>query len=229
MGLYAIADLHLSRAVDKPMDIFGPLWEDHEKRLIENWCLKQDDTIVIAGDLSWAMDMNQLEPDLAMLDSLPGQKILLKGNHDYWWSTQKKLHEFIEPRFKTISFLFNNTYQTEHVFLCGTRGWLLEPGEENDQKVIDREAGRLRLSLQAYQKQQSNKPAYVFLHYPPVFNGTVCEPILQVLKEYQIRECFYGHLHGHAAHELAEKETYEGIHMHLISADYLQFKPLQIF
>lgn len=228
MSLYVIGDLHLSRGVNKPMDIFGPSWANHEKRLIDNWRLNENDTIVLAGDTSWAMSLQELAPDLELLDSLPGHKILLKGNHDYWWPTQKKLNDFVDGQFSTISFLFNNTYETENVFICGTRGWLLEPNEEHDARVINREAGRLRLSLEAYKKTGSPKPAYVFLHYPPVFAGTVCKEILEILTEYQITDCFYGHLHGPQAHALAEKNVYNGIRMHLIAADFLNFQPLRI-
>lgn len=228
MSLYVIGDLHLSGGVNKPMDIFGPLWENHKSRLIQNWCADKNDVIVLAGDTSWAMNLQELVPDFTLLDSLPGHKILLKGNHDYWWSTQKKLNDFVYDRFPTISFLFNNTYQTQQAFICGTRGWLLEPNKEHDARIINREVGRLRLSLNEYKKLGSEKPAYVFLHYPPVFAGTVCEEIMNVLTEYHIQHCFYGHLHGTQAHTLAQKGLYNGIHMHLISADYLDFRPLLI-
>ena len=228
MSLYAIADLHLSTAVHKPMDIFGSTWSNHENKIIQNWCLNHNDTIVIAGDISWAMNFQELQPDLELLDRLPGKKILLKGNHDYWWNTQKKLNDFTSERFPTISFLYNNTYELEKIYICGTRGWLLEPGKENDEKIINREAERLKLSLNAYINKTSQKPAYVFLHYPPIFNGTVCTQIMDILQQYNVCQCFYGHLHGPTAHKLAEKGTVNGIQMHLISSDYLQFQPLKI-
>lgn len=224
MALYVIADLHLSLSekINKPMDIFGDNWAKHDSQLKNNWQAGEEDTTVIAGDISWAMNFSELEPDFAFIDSLPGKKIILKGNHDYWWTTMKKMSAFAE-NFKTISFLHNNSYETDGISLCGTRGWIPDPDEEQDEKILLREVGRLKESLKSAKAEEK----IVFLHYPPITQAAKCEEILSVLSEYGVRRCFYGHLHGKAI-KGAYTGVYAGTEFRLVSADFLGFKPLKI-
>ena len=228
MSLYVIGDLHLSLTTEKPMDIFGEKWQNHLEKIKKNWPLTDGDTVVLAGDLSWGMNTSQSDADFAFVDALPGEKILLKGNHDYWWETQNKL-KTVTAQYPSLHFLFNNTYETEECFLCGTRGWIPENTQEQDAKILRREAGRLRLSLEAWKKTGSPKPAAVFLHYPPIFSGQRCEELWQVMKDYGVSSCYYGHLHGAYAHKSAVEGTVDGITLKLISADKLDFVPWKIF
>ncbi|MDF2686009.1 MAG: hypothetical protein K0S55_1190 [Clostridia bacterium] len=221
MALYAMGDLHLSTSTNKPMNIFGDHWENHDIQIKNNWCLNDDDTIVIPGDISWAMNFKELESDLKFLNDLKGKKIILKGNHDYWWTTMKKMIDFIEP-FGTISFLHNNTYEVEGYSLCGTRGWIQEPGEKSDLIVLKREAGRLEKSLSSAKNE-----IIAFLHYPPVYGNVYCSEIMAILKKYDVKRCYYGHLHGRAF-ENARTGIIEGIEFSLVSSDFLKFKPLKI-
>ena len=225
MALYAIGDLHLSfsEKVDKPMDIFGDRWENHAEQIRKNWRADENDVTVIAGDISWAIDFDQLGPDFRFIDSLPGKKIILKGNHDYWWTTLKKMNAFA-AQFGTISFLHNNSYRVGNITVCGTRGWIAEPGEEQDKKVLAREVGRLRASLQSAPEDAEK---IVFLHYPPLCTNARCDEILSVLSEFHIKRCFYGHLHGRAIHAAVNGER-DGLSLQLISADYLGFVPIKI-
>ena len=220
MSLFAIADTHLSFGTDKPMDSF-PGWNDYVDRIEKNWnkIVTDDDTVVIAGDISWAMNFDELKADFDFLERLNGKKIILKGNHDYWWNTSKKMNDFIESqRYKTISILFNNSYDIDGVSVCGSRGWLFDVDDEHDEKVLNREVGRLRLSVES----AVNDEIIVFLHYPPVTTDTKCDDILNLLKEYGIKKCYYGHLHGNS-HKDAVEGRIEGIEFYLISGDYLEF------
>ena len=222
MSLFAIADTHLSFGTDKPMDSF-PGWNDYVDRIEKNWnkIVTDDDTVVIAGDISWAMNFDELKADFDFIERLNGKKIILKGNHDYWWNTSKKMNEFIEfQRYKTISILFNNSYDVDGVSVCGSRGWLFDVDDEHDEKVLNREVGRLRLSLES----AVNDEIIVFLHYPPVTTDTKCDEILNLLKEYGIKKCYYGHLHGIAAKKAVD-DVVDGIEFRLISCDRLGFVP----
>lgn len=228
MSLFVIADLHLPLSADKPMDIFGG-WEDYVTRLEYNWKRKisPDDTVVLPGDISWAMSIEQSLEDMRFIDALPGRKIISKGNHDYWWTTVSKMNRFLEENgITTISFLHNNCYEYEGIGICGSRGWINETGKPEDDKVINREAMRLDASIQCAE-MQGLKPV-AFLHYPPVFAGSVNVPIFEVLKKHSIKLCFYGHLHGKRAHVNALTGQYEGIELRLCSADYIQFDPIDI-
>ncbi|MCL2884611.1 MAG: metallophosphoesterase [Oscillospiraceae bacterium] len=224
--LYAIADLHLSLGTDKPMDVFRG-WGNYVQRLEDNWraLVKDGDTVVVAGDISWAMGLKQSAADFAFLNGLPGRKILLKGNHDYWWTTRNKMDVFFAAQgFHTLTILHNDAVQIEGVTLCGTRGWL--PGEgEDDVKVMAREVGRLKASLDAA-KRFGGTPL-VFLHYPPRTKSTVCPDIWDVLKAYGIRNCYYGHLHGDGAKNAAVGEV-DGVRLHLIAADAVGFSPVAV-
>ena len=222
MSLFAIADTHLSFGTDKPMDSF-PGWNDYVERIEKNWnkIVTDDDTVVIAGDISWAMNFDELKADFDFIERLNGKKIILKGNHDYWWNTSKKMNDFIESqRYKTISILFNNSYDVDGVSVCGSRGWLFDVDDEHDEKVLNREVGRLRLSLES----AVNDEKIVFLHYPPVTTDTKCDEILNLLKEYGIKKCYYGHLHGIAAKKAID-DVVDGIEFRLISCDRLGFVP----
>lgn len=229
MALYAIADVHLSLGVDKPMDVF-PGWEDYTRRLQENWCrlVKPDDTVVIAGDISWAMRLEDTREDFAYLHALPGKKLLLKGNHDYWWTTRRKMERYLETEgFTDITFVHNSAVPVQECAVCGTRGWLAGAMSEEDQKIVNREVGRLKTSLDEALRQDLSP--LVFLHYPPIYDGARCQPILDLLREYEITDCYYGHIHGRQAARRAPMGEYEGIRMHLLSCDYVRFMPQRIF
>ena len=233
MAVYAIADLHLSHAVDKPMDIFGPRWERHTERIYEQWTdtVRAEDTVVVAGDLSWGMGIAEAEEDLRFLDALPGRKIVLKGNHDYWWMTMKKLREFRERiGLKTVSFLYNNAFAAEEFVLCGTRGWLLEnvPSAQ-DEKILLREAGRLQRSVDAGRallEECPEREMLLFLHYPPAYGNQRSGPILDVIRESPATQVFYGHMHNADPARLVPQIA--GIPSRLIAADWLQFTPLRL-
>lgn len=226
--LYTIGDLHLSFGTDKPMDIF-PGWTNHVERLEANWnsMVKDDDTVILLGDHSWAMKLEDSRADLEFIDKkLKGKKILVKGNHDMWWSTLNKCTNFVtENGFSTISFLFNNAYLVEGVSVCGTRGWISENGEPADQKVLNREAGRLEASLQAGQKLGGELVA--FIHYPPIYGREENVPITNVLHKYGVKKCYYAHLHGGSI-KGAFVGSRAGIEYRLVSADSLGFSPVPV-
>lgn len=225
MSLYAIADTHLSFGTDKPMDSFEG-WQDYTSRLEKNWnkLVEEDDDVVIAGDISWAMDFSQLKADFDFLESLNGNKIILKGNHDYWWNTMAKLNKFLaDNNYKTIRFLFNNSFELGNASICGTRGWMMGCENEEDIKILNREVGRLRRSLESAGCPEK----IVFLHYPLVSDISRCDEIINVLKEFGIKKCYYGHLHGDAA-KYAVSGVVDGIDYKLISCDKLKFTPCLI-
>lgn len=224
MSLFAIADLHLSLGVDKPMDVF-PGWAGYVEKLEKNWRenVRPEDTVVVAGDISWGLDISEAKEDFAFLDQLPGTKILLKGNHDLWFSTKTKVEKFFaENGFSTLKILFNNAYEYGGRAICGTRGWMNDPIEK---KVLLRECGRLRMSLEEGKK--FGKEPLVFLHYPPVFGGGECYEILDVLLEYGIKQVYYGHIHGYSS-GYAINGIRNGIDFRLISCDFVQFNPVKI-
>lgn len=227
MRLYGIADLHLPFGADKPMDIFHG-WENHAKRLEENWrsVVTDEDTVVIPGDISWALSLEQSRADFEFIHNLPGNKIISRGNHDYWFSTKTKTEKMLASwGFDSIRILFNNCFVFGDYCICGTRGWVNETGEPDDKRVLDREAGRLRLSLEAGVK--TRKEIIVFLHYPPIFGSSECYEILDVLHEFEVKTCYYGHLHG-SSRRYAIGGVRDGIYYELISSDHLGFMPLQL-
>ncbi len=228
MSLYVIGDPHLSFGVDKPMDIFQG-WGNYVERLEQNWreTVTEEDTVVLAGDISWGMNLNETLLDFRFIDGLPGKKIILKGNHDYWWDTKTKIEKFFAANgISTISVLFNNAYRVDDTAICGTRGWFYDAHEAQDVKVLNREVGRLKMSIEAAKKLGGEPIA--FLHYPPVFAGKECSEILNVLLEYDIKKCYYGHLHGRRISSLAVVGNYKGIEFKLISCDNTQFKPIPV-
>ena len=234
MSIYAIADLHLSFLHDKPMDIFGDNWENHAEKIKNNWIkkVKEEDYVILPGDFSWAMYLDDARLDFKYLNDLPGNKILLKGNHDYWWTTIAKMNNFIkENEYKNIYFLYNNSYLIENKIIVGTRGWnILDT--ENNSKMIKRENARLELSITDGLKRFGNdKEIIAFMHYPPINKNDVIgneqTEFAKTLKKYKIHRCYYGHLHG-PSHKDAVEGNIDGIEYKLISADYLNFDLLNI-
>ena len=225
--LYTIADLNLSLGTDKPMDVFSG-WRDYVERLEKNWraIVNEEDTVVLAGDLSWAMKLEDTAADFAFLNALPGQKLLLKGNHDYWWTTAKKMTDFFtQSGFSTLRIVHNNAYPVGNVCVCGTRGWSYDCEKEEDLKILNRECGRLRASLDCARK--TDLEPVVFLHYPPVYGDYVCAEILDVLKERGVRRCYYGHIHGAAA-KRAVQGAFDGISFRMVSCDTTGFMPVLV-
>ena len=227
MALYTIGDLHLSLNGDKPMDRFGEVWRDHPQKLIEGFrTVGDNDLTVLCGDLSWAMSLAQAEEDFRFVQQLPGKKLILKGNHDYWWSTATKAYKFFaEHGFESIEILHNNAYVYDGYALCGTRGWFFEEdhGTEHDRKMMLREVQRLEMSLKAGRDREK----IVFLHYPPVFQNYRCEEILQLLQKYNVKRCYYGHIHGKGC-PLAFNGWIGCTKFQLVSADWIKFQPLEI-
>ena len=227
MSLYVIGDLHLSLGTDKPMNIFAG-WDNYAERLEKNWreTVSPDDTVVIPGDISWAMKLGEAYDDFRFIHGLPGRKIISKGNHDYWWTTVAKMNRFLETGgMDSINILHNNHYSYENYGICGTRGWIAENGEPEDARVLAREAARLETSLLSAENE--GLEPIVFLHYPPVYGNTVNYSIMEVLHKHNIKCCYYGHIHGRAS-ALAVNGVYDGIMFNLISSDYIQFKPVKI-
>lgn len=231
MALYALSDTHLSHAVNKPMDIFGNRWKDHTERIEYFWkrSVKDEDTVVLPGDISWGMTLEEALPDLLFLASLPGTKIIGKGNHDYWWVTLSKIQKALDAKgVDSIKLLYNNAFPCENYAVCGSRGWFTEnasPSGTDFQKIVLREAGRLERSLLAGQQLQKEE-LLVFLHFPPVMNDFVCREILDVLHKYNVKRCFYGHMHGQ--YNIPMTFSYEEIDFSIVAADHLQFDPLLI-
>ena len=229
MSIYVIADLHLSFSQNKPMDIFGDNWESHAEKIKENWIktVKADDYVILPGDFSWATYIEDTKLDFSYLNSLPGKKILLKGNHDYWWTTLTSMRKFVkENEFENIDFLYNNSYLVEDKIIVGTRGWNVLDSED-DKKMIKRETARLELSIKdGIQKYGNEREIIAFLHYPPItqnnLNKLENREFINMLKKYNIKRCYYGHLHGQS-HKDAVVGIIDGIEYKLISADYLNF------
>ncbi len=224
MSLYAIADLHLSLSSGKPMNIF-PGWDNHVERLEKNWqtTVSPDDTVVVPGDISWAINFEEAKADFDFINRLNGHKVIMKGNHDYWWNSMAKMNRFLEENgFDTITIVHNNYYPYGEYGICGTRGWIKDTEEPADAKVLAREAGRLETSIKA--ALADGKKPIVFLHYPPIFANDYNREILDVLFRYDIKTCYYGHLHGNA-HRYAVCGEVDGINYQLIAGDFVQFCP----
>lgn len=235
MSIYVIGDLHLPFGENKPMDIFGGNWEGYTEKLSEDWKekVKPEDTVILAGDFSWATYLKDTYKDFEFINNLPGKKIMLKGNHDYWWTTIKNMKEYLkENNFENIEFLHNNSYLIEDKVIVGTRGWALTD-TENSSKMVKRESLRLELSIKdALEKYGENKEIICIMHYPPLVKTkmkneyTYDSEFLNIMKKYNIKKCYYGHLHG-ASHAEAVEGEIDGIEFYLISGDYVRFK-LQI-
>ena len=228
MSLFAIGDLHLAIGEpDKTMEAFGGRWIGYVDKIRRGFdLLHEDDTCVICGDFCWAMSLAEALPDFQFLNSLPGKKLMVKGNHDYWWSTAAKFRKFCEENgFENLNLLNNNCYEYEGVAICGTRGWFYEEDRsgEHDEKVFKRELLRLEASLKA----AGDMWKMVFLHYPPRYRGYECPEILQLLEKYGVSRCFYGHLHG-GSHALAMEGLWDGVDFRLVAADYTGFRPYKV-
>lgn len=227
MALFAIGDLHLCLGTPKPMDIFGGAWVGYMDKLRQGVAaISSDDTTVLLGDLSWSLGLNEALQDFSWIDSIPGRKIILKGNHDYWWSTASKFYAFCDKHgFSNQYILNNNHYEYDGWAICGTRGWFFEENRSgsDDERVFKRELIRLEASL----KSAADLPKMVFLHYPPRYKGYECKEILELFEKYQVRRCFYGHLHG-ASHKLAMEGLWDGVEYRLVAADYLNFQPFTV-
>ena len=227
MALYAIGDTHLSLGADKPMDVFGGRWSGYVDKLREGFAgLTEEDTTVLCGDLSWGMSLAEAREDFLFIDRLPGRKIVLKGNHDYWWSTASAAYKFFAANgISTIEILNNNCLLYGETALCGTRGWFYEEerGSEHDRKIMLRELGRLEASLKAAGEREK----IAFLHYPPKFAAYECPEILEMLGRYGVKECYYGHIHGKGC-SAAFRGVKNGVKYELVSADQLMFRPLRV-
>ena len=229
MALYTIGDLHLSEYSEKPMDIFGGVWQGYRDKIINNWneLVQDDDTVVICGDISWGMSLKESLLDFRLIDSLPGKKLILKGNHDLWWDTVSKMKRFFkENDINTIDFLHNNCYFYNSAAICGSRGWAWEEGEGHDEKIWNRELLRLEASLKEAAKKNPEE-IYCFLHYPPVVDRNEVSDFEQLMIRYGVKRCYYGHLHS-----LGLKNAYngnkEGVEYQVVSADYLNFRPIMV-
>ena len=227
MALYAIGDLHLCLGAPKPMDVFGGAWVGYMDKLKEGLsCISEEDTTVLLGDLSWALGLEGAGADFEFINRIPGRKIILKGNHDYWWSTASKFYKFCQANgFENMHILNNNHYEYGDIAICGTRGWFFEEdrSSDHDGKVFRRELQRLETSLIS----AGDKMKYVFLHYPPRYKGYECKEILELLNKYEVRRCFYGHLHG-PSHALAMEGLWDGVEFRLVAADRLNFQPFTV-
>ncbi len=228
MNLYTIGDLHLSTSAGKPMDVFGPNWENYMERIKDGFSeLTAEDTCVICGDLSWGISLEDCLGDFKFIDSLPGKKIILKGNHDYWWSTASKAKRFFaENGIGTIDILNNNCFFFGDMAICGTRGWFFEEEThgEHDRKIMNREVLRLEASLKA---AGGCRERICFFHYPPRYNKYVCREIVELMADYGVKRCYYGHIHGYGQ-KLAVQGLAEGVEYAMVSADYVNFKPVKV-
>ncbi|MBQ8696790.1 MAG: metallophosphoesterase [Clostridia bacterium] len=234
MALYVMADTHLSLSVDKPMDVFGGRWQSHAEKIKKNWeaLVTEEDTVVIPGDLSWGMNMEEAAEDLLFLARLPGKKIFSRGNHDYFWGSLAKLRNFFASHnVEGIDYLQNNAIRAEGAVIVGSRGWFIDPSdtprEADHAKIAAREALRLEMSLKAGKEiAEEGEELIAFFHFPPVFGDFVCGETVALLKEYGVKRVYYGHIHG--AYHVPPVREYEGIKFHIISADYLNFIPQRI-
>jgi predicted phosphohydrolase len=228
MALYAIGDLHLSLGSDKPMDVFGGGWVDYIDKLLAGFSsLGADDVCVLCGDISWGMSLEESLEDFKFIDRLPGKKIILKGNHDYWWATAAKMESFFSANgITSIEILHNNCYYCDGVAICGTRGWLGDEqfSAEQNAKIYSREITRLRASLQS---TKDTDVRICFFHYPVRFKNVVCHELITVMDKFKVKNCYYGHLHGEG-HRLAVRGLVEGINYEIVSADFVNFVPQKV-
>ena len=235
MSIYVIGDLHLSFNENKPMDIFGDNWKNHEEKIKNNWIknVTENDLVILPGDFSWSMYLEDTIKDYEYINSLPGKKLLLKGNHDYWWETITKMREFLQKNnFENIDYIYNNSYEYQNYIITGTRGWNNNEKAQDNEKIINREKARLELSIKdGIKKYGEEKEIIVFLHYPPItkqdLQTNTKTGFVQIMEKYNIKKCFYGHLHADSIKEAIEGKYY-GINFKLVSADALNFKLLKI-
>jgi predicted phosphohydrolase len=236
MALFTIADLHLpgKEGEKKSMEVFGSRWIGGIEKLKRNWnaIISSDDHVIIPGDISWAMSLEEAKNDFELLDSLPGTKIIGKGNHDFWWATASKMYKFFdENHFNSLKILYNNSFDIEDKLICGSRGWFAEEsnqktvGDVSWSKITERETMRLNMSLES-STGFKDKEKIVFLHFPPVWNNVVCQDIIELLHKHDVSRCYYGHIHGKYSSEA--NFDFSGIRFELVTADYLDFCPKKI-
>ena len=238
MSLFVIADLHLdTKSNQKSMEVFGARWQNYTERIATQWknVVADTDTVIIPGDISWALTTPDAIEDLRWIDALPGNKLIMKGNHDFWWSTVSKMQKiFCENCINTIGILNNNAIEVENYIVAGSRGWFVDKAVQNTElnvdyeKIVNREVIRLNMSLSEAKRLQNatGKEILVFFHFPPVWGDYVCEPLIALLQKYEIKRCFFGHIHGVYTQPAAF--DFEGIRFQMISADYLKFLPYHI-
>ena len=228
MAIYAISDLHLSFCSNKPMDIFG--WSNYEEKIKIDWLekVKEEDLVLLAGDFSWSMDLKETEQDFRFIEELPGRKLLLKGNHDYWWNTVTSMRRFLkEKNINSIDFLYNNSYVYNNMIICGSRGWNIAEKDIENQKIYKREVERLKMSLEQGMKQyDKSKKMMVCMHYPPIKENMVSE-FEKLMLQYPVTKCIYGHLHG-PSHAFVIEGDRHGIEYTMVSCDYTGFKLVKI-
>lgn len=237
MAIYAIADLHLAgnEGGKKSMEIFGRRWIGGVDKLVRNWnaIVSPEDSVILPGDFSWAMTLEEANEDFALLNSLPGTKYLGKGNHDFWWATSSKMYKHFEAnKFDTLKILYNNSFVIDNIAVCGSRGWFSEEsnqktvGDVSWQKITERETMRLCMSLESVPDNSGYSEKIVFLHFPPVWSGSVCKDIIDLLHKHNVTRCYFGHIYGVYTSDV--NFNYNGIQFELISADYLDFCPKKI-
>lgn len=229
MSLFTISDLHLPLGINKPMDIFGSEWDNYVEKLHNNWqaIVGDDDLVILPGDFSWASYLDEAKKDFEFLDNLNGKKVILKGNHDYWWTTKNKMDKYLkENRFDSIKILHNDYVMYENIAICGNRGWMYDKKSEDDKKIYAREIVRLSLSIEAA-KEENPEEIFVFTHFPPISDNIYENEFTEVLKKYGVSKCFFGHLHGESKRHATEGVIGE-IEYRLISADYRKFIPYKI-
>lgn len=234
MSIFAVADLHLSMApgVEKPMDVYGPRWFNHAGRLEQNWrsAVADGDTVIVAGDISWGLKLEEARYDLEWIDTLPGRKVFLKGNHDLWWSGITKLNQMYD----SITFLQNDCFEAEGFVICGSRGWITPDNDDfasDDEKIYKRELLRMEASLKAGRALMQKCGAREMLgimHFPPVSKPAAFSGFQQLFEDYGIKRVFYGHIHGEDGFRNTIMGTYHGIDYQLISLDYLNCRLLEV-
>ena len=220
--IWALGDLHFDPIGDKPMDIFGENWIDHEEQIVSYWkeVVKEEDIVLLPGDISWGLKLDEAAIDLEKIDALPGKKIISKGNHDYWWGSLSKMDSL---GFESISFLNNNSYLYNDISISGTRGWMPKDSSgfaENDEKIYLREVNRLKNSLES-NKDASRKIAMI--HYPPFNQDFSVNEFSKLLSEYKVDLCIYGHLHAEG-HKYIVEGNIDGVEYKCVSCDYVDFK-----
>lgn len=233
MSIFVLGDTHLSLSVEKPMDVFGSRWRNYTDKLKDGWCstVKSDDTVVIPGDISWAMTLEEALEDFKFLNALPGKKIIGKGNHDYWWGTRKKTEAFFMVNgIDSIELLMNNAYLRDGKLICGSRGWFTDdknaPDNADYEKIMNREAMRLKASFDYGAGLSSDAEKLCFLHFPPLFGDFIAEEIINVIVQNGVKRCWYCHLHS--VYDIPQSISYKGVEFILSSSDYLNFIPLKI-
>lgn len=224
--IYALADLHLDYTEEKSMEVFGDAWDNYQEKIFTNWknIIKDEDTVLIPGDISWAMDIKEARIDLEKIDNLPGRKIMMKGNHDYWRSSLNKLNQL---GFANIDFLQNNSFEVEDYLICGTRGWISRDSRDftdHDEKIYKRELLRLENSIKSL---ISEKKLIINLHYPPINADGTLNDFFKLAKEYKAHTVIYGHLHGNG-HRLIKEGKFEGVNLVCVASDYVNFSPVRI-